>query len=199
MSDGSGDAGGRALVDAIAALHASDHALFADAITSFGDVDPSVSLGGLATVADTIVHDALDAGFAPDATVDDITVVLAARAGLAVDLGDVERAHRDDAARRRGRDSLRSLVGAGALTSAAANRRLAAALTEIDALRTDRDALEDRVAELGGARVLADELSAELERDEWIRARLRRAKSTPPARAVIALRRRLRVGRSAVS
>jgi len=84
------------------------------------------------------------------------------------------------------------MVESGALDEAAVRRELAKTYDEIARLRAERDLLEARVDELAGARVLADELAAELERDEWIRARLRRLKATRPVRGLIYVRRKVR-------
>ena len=84
------------------------------------------------------------------------------------------------------------MVESGALDEAAVRRELAETYDEIARLRAERDRLEARVDELAGARVLADQLAAELERDEWIRARLRRLKATRPVRGLIYVRRKVR-------
>jgi len=138
----------------------------------------------LHSIARTIVADGLDAGFAPTATVDEITAVLAARCGVSLDPAALTGA-------ADGRQSRRALIESGVLDEAAVRRELAAAHDEIIRLRAKRDALEMKVDELSGARVLADQLAAELERDEWIRARLRRLKDTRPVRALIHVRRKV--------
>lgn len=121
-----------------------------------------------------------------DTAVDTFACTLAARAGERLSRADVaawiEAQGADYAARGAltRRDLARSQGAAGAA--------LAAAWDEIASLTAERDELERKVAALGGAQVLAAELAAELERDEWIRARLRRAKATPPARALIKAR-----------
>jgi hypothetical protein len=137
----------------------------------------------LHSIARTIVADGLDAGFAPTATVDEITAVLAARCGIPVRPAAL--------AGPDGLQSRRALIQSGVLDDAAIRRELVAAQDEIVRLRAKRDALEKKVDELAGARVLADELAAELERDEWIRARLRRLKATRPVRALIHARRKV--------
>ena len=84
------------------------------------------------------------------------------------------------------------MVESGALDDTSLRRELSAAYDEIARLRAERNTLEARVDELAGARVLADQLAAELERDEWIRARLRRVKATRPVRGLVYARRWLR-------
>jgi len=122
----------------------------------------------------------------PDTPVDALACVLATRAGARLVRGDVEAWLELQGAdhARRGATTRRQV----ARSHGAAGAALIAAWDQIASLRAERDELEGKVAELGGARVLADELAAELERDEWIRARLRKAKATPPARALIKLR-----------
>jgi hypothetical protein len=144
----------------------------------------AVARATLRSVAESIVNYGLSAGFAPTTTVAEITATLMARCGLPVHPGDEDGAG--------GRLSPRALVESGALDDASLRRQLLAAYDEIGRLRSERDALEVRVDELAGARVLADQLAAELERDEWIRARLRRVKATRPVRGAIYVRRWLR-------
>ena len=132
-----------------------------------------------ARLAESIVAEGLAAGFAPTATVDEITATLVR--SLRHDRQSL-REYRTCPSE--GAQSRRSIVESGALDDAALRRGLLTTFDEIARLRAERDALETRVDELAGARVLADQLAAELERDEWIRARLRRAQSdTPGTRA----------------
>ncbi len=183
MSDGSGEAATRAIAGIVAALHAGDTNRVTDLLLEIRDTDPADALAVLATLADRIVHEGLP-GFSPDATVDDITVEIARRSGAAVTLTDVERVHRDAMARERGRRSRRALIRSGVLSAAELQSEPERAYDELAALRTERDSLEAQVDELAGARALADELGAELEREEWIRARLGKAKAPAPAREV---------------
>jgi hypothetical protein len=144
----------------------------------------------------------------PDLTIDEHAVLLAGRAGIAVTSGDIQRFrhHESDAhaARREfDRDVLeRDLRAIGAQTSRqlAASARLdhlsyARALTnaydDLTAARRDRDLAEAGAVDAAASRALAQSLGQELERDEWIRARLRAVKSTKAARTLIDARKRL--------
>jgi len=180
----SGADGVQSAADALAALRAGDLDAFSDWLHAVRFPTLAAGHATLRAVAESIVNDGLPAGFAPTTTVAEITATLMARCGLPVHPAD------DDVAG--GRQSPRVLVESGALDDASVRRRLLAAYDEIARLRSERDALEVRVDELAGARVLADQLAAELERDEWIRARLRRVKATRPVRGAIYARRWLR-------
>jgi hypothetical protein len=144
----------------------------------------------------------------PAATVDEHAARLGDQAGLAITLLDVERARRHEAASQAGlrgfdRDVLeRDLRAVGALTPrgfAAGElldaRSAAIALTraydQLVAARRDRDAAEAAAVEAAASKQLAQSLGEVLERDEWIRARLRTVKATRPARALIEARKRL--------
>jgi hypothetical protein len=92
----------------------------------------------------------------------------------------------------RDRWTILDALAAGEVDAADQQAALAAALTSLAVARAERDRAEAAVVELAATRALAHSLGEELERDEWIRARLRNAKSTLPARALIAARKRLR-------
>jgi hypothetical protein len=141
-------------------------------------------VAALRSLAELIVAEGLPAGFAPTATIDEITAILVGRCGIPVRPVATESPSH-------GQQSRRAMAESGALDDASVRRELAAAYDEIARLRAERDTLEARVDELAGARVLADQLAAELERDEWIRARLRRLKATRPVRGLFYVRRRL--------
>jgi hypothetical protein len=76
-----------------------------------------------------------------------------------------------------------------ALDARALRAALAEAYDDLDHVRAERDAFEGAAVAGEGARRLAVALGEELERDEWIRARIRRVKSTLPMRAAFRLRR----------
>ena len=166
---------------ALVALRAGDLDAFSDWLHSARFASTAAAAATLRSVAGSIVTEGLAAGFAPTATVDQITATLCARRGIP--LAPVTAAN--------GSQSRRSMVESGALDEAAVRRELSATYDEIARLRAERDLLETRVDELAGARVLADQLAAELERDEWIRARLRRLKATRPVRGLIYVRRKI--------
>lgn len=172
--------------DAIhAALVARDGAALTDALVALDAADPA-ALATVHDAAERAFAELADVDFAPEATVNDVVAALAHRAGLGIGRDEIDRRFADGPSRA---DRV-ATAGDGALRAA-----LAAAYARIAALEAERAALEERVAELAGARVLADTLAEELERDEWIRARLRRLKATPPLRAAIKLRKALRRGR----
>jgi hypothetical protein len=170
---------------ALVVLRAGDLDAFSDWLHSVRFATTPAAVASLRSLAESIVVEGLDAGFAPTASVDDITAVLVGRCGLRVDPGAVRGS-------THGSQTRRAIVESGALDDASVRRELTAAYEQIAVLRAERDALEARVDELAGARVLADRLAAELERDEWIRARLRRLKATRPVRGLLYARRRLR-------
>ena len=167
---------GTQTASALDALRAGDLDAFTDWLHEARFTTPAAASETLRSVAESIVAEGLAAGFAPTASVDEITATLVGRCGTPITSTDT-----DTRSRRR-------LVETGAL-DASARRELLEAYDEIARLRAERDALENRVDELAGARVLADQLAAELERDEWIRARLRRLKATRPVRGLIYVRR----------
>jgi len=171
--------------DALAALRAGDLDAFSDWLHAVRFPTAAAAGDALRSVAETIVAEGLRAGFAPTTTVDEITAILMARCGITA---EPTSAHN----RGPGARSTRSLIESGALDDASVRRELLAAYDDIARLRAERDTLEARVDELAGARVLADQLAAELECDEWMRARLRRVKATRPVRGVIYARRWLR-------
>src|SRR4051812_2871916 len=174
---GQGDAG-------LAALRAGDLDAFSDWLHAARFATTAQAAATLQSIAAAIVAEGLPAGFSPDASVHQITTVLMGRCGIDGDSAAL-------VATARGPQSRRALVESGVLDDTAVRRELSAAYDEIARLRAERDALEVRVDELAGARVLADELATELERDEWIRARLRRLKGTRPVRGLIYVRRRV--------
>ncbi|MEO5842594.1 MAG: hypothetical protein ABIQ73_25645 [Acidimicrobiales bacterium] len=180
MKDGEGGQGAAALT----ALRAGDLDAFSDWLHTTRFANTTEAAAVLLSLAVAIVTEGLAAGFAPTATVDEITAILVGRCGIPV--GSTATTTPSD-----GPQSRRALIESGVLDDVAVRRELTAAFDEIARLRAERDALEVRVDELAGARVFADQLAAELERDEWIRARLRRLKDTRPVRGLIYLRRRV--------
>lgn len=184
--------GDPSLAGALDALRAGDLDSFSDWLEAARFSSAPAAAAALRSVADSIVAEGLSAGFAPTATIDEITATLGGRCGFALDPDDITAAVTDDQQRRRGGQSRRAVVENGTADGDSVRRELLAAYDEIARLRAERDALEARVDELAGARVLADRLAAELERDEWIRARLRRLKASRPARGLLYVRRRLR-------
>jgi hypothetical protein len=190
----------------LVALRAGDLDAFSDWLHSVRFATTAEATAALRSVAGSIVAEGLNAGFAPTATVDEITTILVGRSGIPVSLeatsisrseGPLGPSSRSEgplgpATHPHGWQSRRAMVESGALDEAAVRRELAETYDEIARLRAERDLLEARVDELAGARVLADQLAAELERDEWIRARLRRLKATRPVRGLIYVRRKVR-------
>ena len=179
---------------ALDALRAGDLDAFSDWLHAAHFATPAAASTTLRSLAASIVAEGLAAGFAPTATVDEITATLVGRCGISVTSADA-----DNGAEHSGAQSRRSVVETGSLDELSARRELLAAYDEIAHLRAERDALETRIDELSGARVLADQLAAELERDEWIRARLRRLKATRPVRGLIYVRRKVRSRMSSVA
>ena len=177
--------GGAEVEHALAALRAGDLDTFSDWLHSVRFASAPAATTALRSIAEAIVTEGLPAGFAPTATIDEITAILRGRCGIPVSPVAIESS--ED-----GQQSRRAMVESGALDDTSVRRELSAAYDEIALLRAERNTLEARVDELAGARVLADELAAELERDEWIRARLRRLKATRPVRGLLYARRRLR-------
>ncbi|HUP74417.1 MAG TPA: hypothetical protein VM282_15345 [Acidimicrobiales bacterium] len=170
---------------ALVVLRAGDLDAFSDWLHGVRFATEAGATAALRSLAEAIVAEGLPAGFAPTATVGEITTILMGRCGIPVSPAAIE-------SHSHGQQSRRSLVESGALDDTSVRLELSAAYDEIARLRTERDVLEARVDELAGARVLADKLAAELERDEWIRARLRRLKATRPVRGLLYARRRLR-------
>ena len=168
------------VTDALEALRAGDLDTFSDWLHEARFPTTPAAIAALRSLAETIVAEGLRAGFVPTATVDEITTTLVGRCGIPVTSADFAP-HASDADAR---------------DDATLRRELSAAHDEIARLRAERDELETRVDELAGARVLADRLAAELERDEWLRARLRRLKATRAVRGLLYVRRRLRSGTS---
>jgi hypothetical protein len=172
--------------------------------------DPDAPLALAWTVALDLVTTAAARSWSPRATVTDIATELAGHLGVAdaaleLDAWMERAAHADapsatptsnpdtatvTAMRAAGQTSRYVLATTpDALEPAALRSALAEAYDDIDRLRAERDAFEDAAVAGEGARRLAIELGAELERDEWIRARIRRTKSTLPMRVAIRVRR----------
>lgn len=141
----------------------------------------------------------------PTTTVDEYALALAGRAGLRVDPAALDRSHRQAASRggaaghaaayaqlcESGRCTMRDLVEQRQLGPEELRRALLVAYDDLELARRARDQAQRDAVELAAARSLTQSLGEELERDEWIRARLRQAKATRPAKAVIAARKRL--------
>ncbi|HEV8298615.1 MAG TPA: hypothetical protein VGQ20_15015 [Acidimicrobiales bacterium] len=145
----------------------------------------------------------------PDRSLDHLTIDLSGRAGLTVDWTTLDRFLQHEAARRaavedadpatlleelraEGTRTAQDVAADGLLDAEGSQRALASAYGALAAARVDRDRAEAAAVELAASRALVRELGDELERDEWIRARLRRVKATAPMRALIAARKRLR-------
>jgi hypothetical protein len=141
-------------------------------------------------------------------TIDELALRLGGRSGLVFDAAALERARAHEATARaalEGTDAASLLaeaeaLGASTVTDAVARGEvhesdvrlaLVHALDALSDARTARDTAEAATVELAAARALALSLGEELERDEWIRARLRNVKSTAPVRALIAARKRV--------
>jgi hypothetical protein len=148
----------------------------------------------------------------PDRSVDEHAVMMSGRLGIPVDLQDVERFRAHEAAahaavggfdpsllaselRAMGACTARHAAATELLEHHAMSRALVAAYDALGEARRDRDAAEVDAVELAANRALARNLGEVLERDEWIRARLRTIKATKPARALIEARKRM-LGRS---
>lgn len=140
-------------------------------------------------------------------TVDALAARLGSQAGLAFDPGAPARARAHEAAARaaveggdaaaihdaleaQGTWTVLDALAAGTVSGDDARAALASALGALAEARAERDAAQAATIELAAARALARSLGEELERDEWIRARLRNVKRTPPARLLIAARKR---------
>ena len=169
----------------LTALRAGDLDAFSDWLHTVRFANTPAAIAALRSLAESIVGEGLAAGFGPTATIEEITATLVGRCGIPVNPVDIEAPHQSSQSRQ-------ALIESGALDDASLRRGLLTAYDEIARLRAERDRLETRVDELAGARVLADQLAAELERDEWIRARLRRLKASRPVRGLLYFRRRSR-------
>ena len=180
------------LVAALDALRARDLDTFSDWLHAVRFPSTAAAVAALRSLAESIVVEGLPAGFVPTATVDEITATLVGRCGIPVAPADSETDVAHHHTPQRGEQTRRTIVESGPLDGESLRRGLLTAYDEIARLRAERDTLEARVDELAGARVLADRLAAELERDEWIRARLRRVKASRPVRGLLYVRRRLR-------
>src|SRR5690242_19298386 len=126
------------LAVALEALRAGDLDRFSDWLHDTKFPSATAAIDALRTIAQAVVDERLDAGFAPAATVDEITGVLADRCG--VPFTERARAHA-------------TRVTAPATEAGGdAARALADARAEIERLKAERDALEVRLDELAGAR-----------------------------------------------
>ena len=141
---------------------------------------------------------------APDRSIDEHALALAGTLGLTVTSTDLERFLRHEGTLHapaaaelatRAASTARSAAASGALDEDALRLALTRAYDDLTEARRDRDRAERAAVELEATRALARRLGDQLERDEWIRARLRNVKATRPARAAIAAKRRL-TGRS---
>jgi hypothetical protein len=179
-------------------------------------VEPLDRRASAARIAWHLAWELLQAGVLgaddPDRTVDDHAIVIGGLAGFGIAIEDVERFRVHEArvhAALRGFDAdmlERDMRAMGTLTARdvaasellgprAFARALTSAYDELVTARRDRDAAEAAAVDAAASRALAQSLGEVLERDEWIRARLRNVKATKPARALIAARKRL-LGRS---
>jgi hypothetical protein len=77
------------------------------------------------------------------------------------------------------------------LGARASARALTSAYDSLARAIRDRDAAEAAAVDAAASRALAQSLGVVLERDEWIRARLRTVKATKPAQALISARKRI--------
>jgi hypothetical protein len=144
----------------------------------------------------------------PHRTVDELALRLGGRSGLVFDAAAIERARAHEATARAAHEdadaaellAAAEALGASTVTDAVTRGEvdesdvrvaLVHALVALTDARATRDRAEAAVVELAATRALAASLGEELERDEWIRARLRNVKSTAPARALIAARKRV--------
>lgn len=149
------------------------------------------------------------AGAADDPTmrVDELAARLGAIAGLAYPDPALARALAHEASTQARLDDLdaealgatyavesawdsHAALDAGALDTGAQRRALHGAWRSLVRTRRDRDRAETEAIGHAAARALATDLGEVLERDEWIRARLRNVKSTRPARLLIAARKK---------
>lgn len=192
---------------------AGDHAALTDRLVAFGTTTRHLeraeaslaALDALWPLAEHLVTDASTLGLGADVSVDTLALVLVRRAGVAAAPADLDR-WRPVAAPRvapdaadpvaatvaRGAQTRRSLLHAGARTPEQLADELDRVYDELTAALAARDEAEERAMALAGARELADRLAGELERDEWIRARVRKVKDTPVAKAAIKARRAVR-------
>lgn len=149
------------------------------------------------------------AGAADDSsvTIDSLARRLAGRSGLMFTDAGLERAKAHEATQRasiercdsiaerariddEGTWTMRDALANGAMDHATSRQALGAAWTVLERAKLDCARAEATTIELAATRALAASLGAELERDEWIRARLRKAKNTRPAKLLIAARKR---------
>jgi hypothetical protein len=143
----------------------------------------------------------------PDRRVDELAGRLGGTAGLSFSDAALARALVHEATQQAAVDSLDAALlteqyaresawtmptalAAGAIDPAVQPTALLAAWTAVASARRDRDRAEADAVGHAAARALAADLGAVLERDEWIRARLRNVKSTKPARVLIAARKK---------
>jgi hypothetical protein len=155
-----------------------------------------------------LVHAGALGADAPDRSVDELAVGLSGRMGITVTLDDIERFRGHESAthaalrgfdrdmlerdmRAMGATTARTVAASELLSAAAFARALTTAYTALESARRDRDAAEEAAIGHAASRALARSLGEELERDEWIRARLRMVKATKPAKALIEARKRL--------
>ena len=141
-------------------------------------------------------------------TVDALALRLGGQAGVAFDAAALERARAHEAAAQAalggadpravlaaaeaaGTTTVLDAIAEGTVGDVDARRALARALSTLAATRAELARAEEATVELAATRALARSLGEELERDEWIRARLRNVKRTLPARALIAARKRV--------
>jgi hypothetical protein len=192
---------------------AGDHAALTDRLVAFGTTtrhlaraeSSHAALDVLWPLAEGLVADASTLDLGADVSVDTLALVLVRRAGVAVEPADLDRwrpiaapriapAATDPVAETaaRGAQTRRSLLHAGARTPEQLAGELDRVYDELAAALVARDEAEERAMALAGARELADRLAGELERDEWIRARVRKVKGTPVAKAAIKARRAVR-------
>jgi hypothetical protein len=160
-----------------------------------------------------LAHSGATFGVAMDRNIDELALQLSTLAGFALTTNDLDRFVVGEARaiaaaepggsastiagelRAAGLATPRTLAVGGALELTASHRALVAAYEELSCARADRDRAEVDAIELASARALVAELGAELERDEWIRARLRRIKTLAVFRAAVSVRRSLTVRR----
>ena len=143
----------------------------------------------------------------PSVTIDSLAWRLAGRSGLVFTDAGFERAKAHEATQRasiercdtiaerariddEGTWTMRDALANGAMGHAASRHALAAAWVAVERAKHDCARAEAATIELAATRALAASLGAELERDEWIRARLRKVKNTRPVRLMIAARKR---------
>src|SRR5207237_8680497 len=104
---------------ALDALRAGDLDGFTDALHAARFSTTMAARTALRSVAAAIVDEGLAAGFAPTATVDEITATLVGRCGIAVDPNDIGANISEDDADAPSQRSRRSLVATGAVDDTA--------------------------------------------------------------------------------